>query len=65
MVLGQGNALHGLGRVYMERSQLKDAKHMFEQALTKHKQAKATIWQGLDKEYLDRVLSKMDHASKK
>ncbi|KAI0291395.1 hypothetical protein B0F90DRAFT_369567 [Multifurca ochricompacta] len=64
-VLGQGNALHGLGKAYMERSQLEDAKVMFEKALTLHKQVQEPIWQRSDEEFLDRVLSKMGHTTKK
>ncbi|KAI0293008.1 hypothetical protein B0F90DRAFT_192936 [Multifurca ochricompacta] len=64
-VLGQGSDLHGLGKVHMERSQLEHARSMFEKALAMHKKAHAPVWQHLDQEQLNIVLSKMGKATQK
>jgi hypothetical protein len=43
----------------MARSQLQDAKIMFEDALALHKQAQAINSQAQDQKYLNKVLQKM------
>jgi len=58
-----GNALQGLGKVKMQRSQMQDAKLLFENALVMHKQTQDLLGQKWDQHYLNEVLSKMSQSS--
>jgi tetratricopeptide (TPR) repeat protein len=59
----QGNALQSLGQVKMQRSQMQDAKLLFENALAMHKQAQDLLGQKWDQHYLDEVSFKMSQSS--
>jgi uncharacterized protein HemY len=58
-ILNQGNILNTLGRLYMKRSQFKDAQCMFKGANDKFKEAQNVPLQDIDLKCLNDVISQI------